>query len=121
MTTLPGVSGHPSVHLNVRRAVMSAVFDATSLRSHFVKEPTGADRRAEMSVGTAVPGKYLGQGGSFDIDVSSTLLRVCVWTGGVVEIHSLNDRGETLEIETLKNATEFQAVRAIFDHIARHA
>ena len=68
-----------------------------------------------------LPGKHATQRGGFEISLKEIGYCIYVWSGGRIEIMSMNNVGVQLEIETFEEVSLNEAVQRIFEHIARHS
>ena len=95
--------------------------NAVSVRNTFIESHKELNNHASLIVHEAIAGEHATQGGYFDIEVGSLLLRVCVWASNTVEIQSMdNDSGEMKEIQTLENTNESESANAIKCHVEKN-
>ncbi len=98
---------------------MKTLIDACTLRDRFSVRASSDSR--VVIVKKHVPGTHGTQLGHFDVELGHMSIRICVWKGGVVELHSMSATGVTHEIETIRDCSLQSADDAIWKHIERNA
>lgn len=100
---------------------MDTSFDASTLREQFLSQVQAASGSRVVTVQGLLPGQFSTQAGCFDVDLDSMSISICVWEGGIVELHSQSATGEVHEIETLHGYSRQSVCVAMWKHIARYA
>jgi len=98
---------------------MTVQYSAKDLKSRLLESSTKDQLDLIRTPEKVALSEKVSHEGFFDLDYSFGLIRVCVWDGGVVEIHSIGWNGDTREIETLDGVPVDVAVERVWAHHQR--